>query len=70
MKLTMKNIAGLVKASLPVLLLVGGVEHIAQAMNQTLFNLPILSIAPEVVQGLAGVAITLSALASLKILKF
>ena len=35
---------------------VGGLEHVAQAAGSTLLTLPILSLVPALVQGVAGIA--------------
>lgn len=44
------------KLALGILTLVGGAEHVAQAMGNTLLSLPLIESAPLLVQGLAGVA--------------
>jgi len=49
---------------------IGGLEHVAQAFGSTLLTLPVIDIAPAVVQGAAGAAVLyLAYLASGKYLK-
>jgi len=45
-----------VRVALGVLVAVGGLEHIAQASGYTLLTLPLISLAPVLVQAVAGIS--------------
>ncbi len=45
-----------IQMALGILTAIGGAEHVAQAMGNSLLNLPIVASAPMVVQVLVGLA--------------